>query len=137
MKVNKEFIKVTDALIKKIKERKITFGNGNVLIAKPPVEEKSKGGIIIAEESREAESKKAGFAKVIAIPNNLDPQGGDIPVKPGDYVWFTYVADQPIYYKALSELSGVTIPKETLFYTSDNELIAVISKEEVELNEND
>ena len=132
MKINKDFIKMSEKLIKEIADKKITFGNGNVLIAKPPAQEQTRGGIIIAEEARELENKRAGFAKVIALPNNLDVEGGDIPVKVGDYVWFTFVADNPIYYKALAELADISIPKETLFYTSDSELIAAVSKEEVE-----
>ena len=136
MKINKDFIKLTDSLIHQISEKNITFGNGNVLIAKPPVEEQTRGGIIIADESRELEAKRAGFAKVIALPNNMDPTGGDIPVKVGDYVWFTYVADNPLYYKALTEITGVVIPKETLFFTSDSELVAVVDRSEVE-NERD
>lgn len=132
MRINKDFINMTNDLIKQIADKKITFGNGNVLIAKPPVEEKSKGGIIIAEEARELENKRAGFAKVIALPNNMDIEGGDIPVKVGDYVWFVFVADSPIYYKALSEITEIKIPAETLFFTGDAQLIATVSREEVE-----
>lgn len=130
--VTKEFVQLTNKLIKGIKEHKITVGNGNVLIAKPPVEEKTRGGIVIADMARELEQKRMGFGKVIAIPTNLDPDNGDIDIKPGDYVWFVFVSDNPIHYKSIGQITGVDIPKETLFYTGDNEIIAKISGEAVE-----
>lgn len=130
--VSKEFVELTDKLIKAYKKLNIQVGNGNLIIAKPPVEEKTRGGIIVADVARELESKRAGFAKIIAIPNNLDPDNGDLPLKPGDYIWFTYVADNPLYVKALSALSGITIPPETVYFTGDNEVIQRINKEEVE-----
>lgn len=130
--VSKEFIELSDKLIKAYKKLDIQVGNGNLIIAKPPVEEKTRGGIIVADMARELESKRAGFAKIIAIPNNLDPDNGDLPLKPGDYVWFTYVADNPLYVKALSALSGITIPPETIYFTGDNEVIQRINREEVE-----
>lgn len=130
--VSKEFVELSDKLIKAYKKLGIQVGNGNLIIAKPPVEEKTRGGIIVADMARELESKRAGFAKIIAIPNNLDPDNGDLPLKPGDYVWYTYVADNPLYVKALSNLTGITIPPETVYFTGDNEVIQRIAKEEVE-----
>lgn len=130
--VSKEFVELSEKLIKAYADLKIEVGNGNVIIAKPPVEEKTRGGIIVADMARELESKRAGFAKVIAIPNNLEPDNGDIGIKPGDYIWFTYVADNPLYVKALSNLTGITIPPETVYFTGDNEIIQRIAKEQVE-----
>lgn len=130
--ISKEFVDLTNSLISRIKETGLEFGNGNVLLAKPMLQEKTSGGIILADDYRTLEQKRAGFAKVIAIPNNLDPQGGDLDIKPGDYVFFTYVADNPIYYNALGNILGVTIPKETVFYTSDAEIIAKASATQVE-----
>lgn len=130
--VDKKFIELTNKLISLYQELAIDVGNGNVILAKPPVEAVTKGGLHIPDEARELESKLAGFAKVIAIPNNLDPDNGDLNIKPGDYVWFTHVADQPIYRKALEKLGDLQIPKEMLFYTGDNEIIQKISADKVE-----
>lgn len=136
MRIDSNFVKMTDALIAKIKELGIVVSNGNVWIAKPPVQEKTTGGIFIADQARELELKNAGFAKVIAIPSNLDIEGGDAPIKPGDYVFFTWVADSPLYYPAVAELTGTSIPKETLFTTQDSEIIAVIPQSQVENSKN-
>ena len=130
--IDKKFIELTNKLISLYQELAIDVGNGNVILAKPPVEAVTKGGLHIPDEARELESKLAGFAKVIAIPNNLDPDNGDLNIKPGDYVWFTHVADQPIYRKALEKLGDLQIPKEMLFYTGDNEIIQKISADKVE-----
>lgn len=130
--VNKEFIELTNKLISGIKEKGITVGNGNVLIAKPQVEEKTRGGIVIADMARELEQKRMGFGKVISIPTNLDPDNGDLDIKPGDYIWFVFVSDSPIHYKSISQITGVDIPKETLFYTGDNEIIAKIDGQIIE-----
>ena len=130
--VDKKFIELTNKLISLYQELAIDVGNGNVILAKPPVEAVTKGGLHIPDEARELESKLAGFAKVIAIPNNLDPDNGDLNIKPGDYVWFTHVADQPIYRKVLEKLGDLQIPKEMLFYTGDNEIIQKISADKVE-----
>lgn len=132
--ITKEFTELTNMLIQRINEKEVTLGNGNVLLAKPQVQEKTAGGLFLADEFREHEHKKAGFAKVLAIPSNLSPADGDIDIKPGDYVFFTYVADNPIYYAALGQILNVNIPKETVFYTSDAEIIAKVSASKVEGN---
>ena len=130
--IKPEFIEFTNRLVEQIKNKNLVFGNGNVLIAKPPSEEVTKGGIIIADVARELESRRSGFGKVIALPNNLEPKDGDIPITIGCYVFFTYVSDLPLNYKAISEITGVPIPKETLFYTADSEIICTVSAEHVE-----
>lgn len=135
MKITRDFIEFTDKLTKALEDKKVVFGNGNVLLAKLPVETKTSGGLHLPDEVREDENKRRGFGRVIAIPNNLDtrPDSGDIPIKPGDFIWFVHVAENPVYYAALSVLTGVSIPKETVFYTGDNEIIAKVSSDQFEV----
>lgn len=134
--VSKEFVELSDKLIIGFQEKRILVGNGNVIIAKPTAEEKTKGGIVIADITRELDQKRMGFGRVIAIPQNLDPANGDIDIKPGDYIWFVFVSDSPIHYKSIGEIVGVTIPKETVFFTGDNEIIAKVSSDEVHAKSN-
>lgn len=128
--VTKEFVKLTDKIIAGLKELTIT-GNGNVLIAKPPVEERTQGGLYISDGERELEHKKRGFGRVLSIPVNLNPEAGDLDLRPGDYVFYTWTAENPVNREQLGALLGVSIPKEMLAHTQDAEIILQVDPKKV------
>lgn len=107
-------------------------GNGNVIIAKPEINrmQKSKGGIIIAQSRTDLDLKRAGFGRILSIPINLHPENGqDMPLQVGDFAFFTFASENPIYREALSEIIQVEIPKDTITFTSDAEIIFTIPQE--------
>lgn len=128
--ITKDFKDLTDKIIKGLEEKKFLTGNGNVLIAKPPVEEK-RGSILLPEMVRELEAKKKGFGRILSVPINLSPDTGDLPLKAGDYAFYTYVAESPVNRLQLGEIIGVSIPEEMLTHTQDAEVILLVGAEMV------
>lgn len=108
--ISKEFVELTDRLIEKVKAQGIETGNGNVLLCKPGVEEKTKGGIIVADAAYGSDSKynqkKRNFARILAVPSNLAPDEGDMNLKVGDYVFYTYTAEAALNPLALDFIYG-------------------------------
>jgi len=121
--ITKEFVELTDKLIASLKSNESITGNGNILLAKPPVEDKSKGGLFIPEVAKELEAKKRGFGRVLSIPKNLRPEDGDLPLEPGDYVFYTWTAENPVNREQLGTVLDVKIPPEMLSHTQDAEVI--------------
>lgn len=132
--ITKEFIELTDKIIKGLHFTGSIVGNGNLLIAKPPVEDKTKGGLFVPEMAKELEQKKRGFGRVLAIPNNLRPEDGDLPLEPGDYVFYTWTAENPVNREMLGNIIDVKIPPEMLAHTLDAEVILMLKAETVHSN---
>lgn len=139
--IDKEFIELTDRLIKKIEESGIQTGNGNVLLCKPGVSEKTKGGIVLADTMYSSDSKynqkRRNFARIIAIPGNLAPDQGDMDLQVGDYVFYTYTAETPLNPMALDFIYDEPLNYEDdgkhpfLTTTQDAEIIQTIPQKVV------
>jgi co-chaperonin GroES (HSP10) len=129
--INKEFIKETDQLIKAIKKRKITLVNGNVLVAKVKVDSVTKGGIILTDDTKDLESKKNGFGRILALPDGFG-QEGDAPLSVGQYV--IYPHDEPYYpyVQTLRELLQIPIEDKFLYTVRDNNVLMTIPAEEIQ-----
>lgn len=122
---------LSDKIIEALKDKKFVFGNGNVLLFKPPIENKTSGGIFKPDMATELENKQRNFARILTIPKNLDPDSGDLNLKIGDYCFYTFVAENPIHRESLQNILGVDLPKETICFTTDAEIVCTIPAEVV------
>ena len=135
MKVTKDFITITDKLIDLVKLRNIVLENGNVLVAKPQVEEKTEGGIYISNETKEKEQYTTGFGRIIAIPRNLRPSNKDgepmdADIRVGDYVIYSHATHYRPTLTGLRVVLGVSdFPDHFLYVVSDPEILMTVKKD--------
>ena len=128
--IAKDFVEQSDKLIEAFKALRLSTGNGNVIIAKPVLHvTKGKGLIITSSAHQTRELKRSGFGRIISIPNNLDPSKGDMDLKVGNYCFYTFASENPIYRPAFEDLAGMQIREEFLTFTSDAEIIIQVPSE--------
>lgn len=133
--MNKEFKDMTDKLIKAYKTKVKSVENGNVIIAKHTLEEKTKGGIIITESAKALENRRSGFGRVIALARNIKPLNedgsmtGDMIAEVGDYVMFVHESVYKPSKALLTPLLGVDYPEDMLWITVDKDIISVFEFE--------
>lgn len=90
LKVTKEFLDLTDSMITSLKEKNTCFENGNVLLVKVPLENKSV--IAIAPGKFEQDQiYQSGLARVIGVPRLLDEKT-DARFKAGDFVIYNHAS---------------------------------------------
>lgn len=125
--IQKEYVELTDTLIKQIQAREIVLENGNCLIAKVKAEEVTKGGIIKA--STETEDYLRGFGRVLSCPRNLRPKDEndnvlDADVHVGDYIVHSHEARYKPYPKCLEEILDIEgIPEDVFYVVQDKDII--------------
>lgn len=95
--LNKDWIELTDALIKKASEVQMNALNGDILVAKVPPPKKTAGGIHLAGTYSNRLSYFEGFGRIIQLPaSGFASTEGEIPVpttmKNGDFIVFTHTA---------------------------------------------
>lgn len=133
MIVTKEFEQATDKLIAAFKKKIKNVENGNLFIAKHVMEEKTKGGIIITEKSKELENRRSGYGRVLAKARNiktLDSEGqmtGDADVEVGDYVIFTHEAVYKPPHGVLVNRLGIVYPEDMIWVITDRDIITVFN----------
>ena len=128
--ITKEFTELTDKLIKLWDEKVKSTENGNIIVAKPTMEEKTKGGLYLSDGAKALSEKLTGFGRVIAVARNIIPTKdgeltGDADVKVGDYILFVHEAVYKPPRQALQQLLGIEYTENLLWTTTDKEIIAV------------
>jgi co-chaperonin GroES (HSP10) len=124
--VNKEFIEETDKIIQKIRERQIYLENGNVLVAKVKVEQKTAGGLILSEESTKTDNYQNGFGRILALP---PMQEGDAGLKVGDFIFHSHEARYKIFDRAIRECLDYLVEKDLIYSVQDSDVIFRVPKE--------
>lgn len=123
--ITQEFMIATDAIISRLKEKDAQFVNGNVLIAIPEVRQKTEGGIVLSEGTKELEQNRQGFGRILALPINLNPEAGDAPLKIGDFADFVHTSVYKKDPKVLRHLLKLNLPENLLYIVSDPEFLCV------------
>lgn len=129
--INAEFIQETDKLIALVKERGIQLENGNLLVAKVKVDTKTAGGLFLSDDTVHMKEYHSGFARILALPNNLGLGEGDAKLCVGDYICFTHESRYRLFDEAIREVMGQMIEKDSLFAVQDSEVILHIPKEKL------
>lgn len=129
--INEEFMKETDKIIARIKERGLRAENGNVLVAKVKVEQKTAGGLILSEDSTKIDNFHNGFARILALPPMTED---DAPLKIGDFVFHSHEARYKIFDKAIREALDYIVEKDLIYSVQDSEIIFQIPVEKLQGN---
>jgi co-chaperonin GroES (HSP10) len=124
-------------LTKEFLGRHITPCGYRVLVMPAPVPEKTKGGLILTESTRQINYQEATFGKVIALGKECYlnkeafPLGAHVAV--GDWCDFTGIERVPkrLIYR---NNDGTTFEK-LLFYVNDNRFLGVMDNPDDILNE--
>ena len=128
--INKQFIKDSDQIIQAVRERGVKLEHGNVLVAKVQMDRKTAGGITLVDDYVDREEYKAGFARILALPEGF---GGpsDADLKVGQYVIFSHEARYKPYLTALREVLGLEIIDNFVYTVQDNNIILTIDAEKL------
>lgn len=135
--ITPEFIEFSDKVIARFAELGFDAGNGNVVIIKPGVAQKTAGGIYRPDMEQELDKKKQNFARIASIPNNLDPSQGDMDLKVGNYCFYNFVAENPLHPDVLSSMLGFTVNSRGnedpfITYTQDREIVGQVTAESIQ-----
>lgn len=125
--INAEFIKETDKLIEKIKERGIRLENGNVLVAKVKTDRMTKGGLYMADDHAKREDYKNGFARILALPPMTED---DAKLSVGDYILHSHESRYKVYPDAIREVLDYIVEDDLIFSVQDNEVILTIKADQ-------
>lgn len=124
----------TDKLIKAIEGKVKAVENGNILIAKPSLEEKTKGGLYVSSGHKDLQEKLAGFGRVVGMARNIQPYDdgkmtGDVDCEIGDFALWVHEAcyKPPRHY--LQQILGMEYPENMLWVITDKEIIAIFKNE--------
>lgn len=126
--INEEFMKETDKLIARIKERGLKAENGNLIVAKVKVEQKTAGGLILTEDSTRVDNTHNGFARILALPPMVD---GDADLKVGDFVFFPHDNRYKIFDGAFRTALNYMVEKDLVYSVQDSEVIFKITAEDL------
>jgi hypothetical protein len=107
LKVSKDFVEMSDAMIASLFEKKTTQENGNVLLLKVPLLNSSTIAIVEGKYHQD-QVYQAGFARVLGCPRLLDANT-DAKIKVGDYVIFSHAAKYTISNLVVQWLFGVKL----------------------------
>jgi co-chaperonin GroES (HSP10) len=141
MRVTDSYIQITNKLIELVESRKIRMENGNVLIAKPEIEETTAGGLVIPSAALEREKYATGFGRVISLPRNLRPVGADgfaldADLKVGDYILYSHSTHYRPLPAAVRLMLGVAdFPDHFIYIVTDPEVMSTVPKEIVHQEE--
>ena len=125
--INAEFIKETDKLIEKIKERGIRLENGNVLVAKVKTDRMTKGGLYMADDHAKREDYKNGFARILALPPMTED---DAKLSVGDYILHSHESRYKVYPDAIREVLDYIVEDDLIFSVQDNEVLLTIKADQ-------
>ncbi len=104
--------------------------NGNIFIAKPALEEKTKGGLYVSSGHKELQEKLAGFGRIVGMARNIMAYNdgeitGDVDCEVGDYVCFIHEATYKPPRIILQQILGAEYPENFLWTTTDKEILMV------------
>lgn len=134
MVISKVFKEQTDQMIEAIKNKVKAVENGNILVAKPSLEEKTAGGLYVSSGHKELQEKLAGFGRIVGMARNILAYDdgkitGDVDCEVGDYVLFVHEATYKPPRIILQKIFGIEYPENFLWATTDKEIIAVFKPE--------
>lgn len=113
IRINKEFVELTDAMIEIARTKQATFENMNIVLVKLPLEDSSV--ITTADSFKKMESYKSGLGRVIALPRVLNAE--DVGVCPesinvGDYVIYSHEAKYTLNTPVVNFLFDLSLDNE-------------------------
>lgn len=122
-----EFKQFSDKLIELVKQKNLVPRSCNFLLCKPVIEEKTEGGIVLSKGAVDLTQRRSGYARVVAVPNNIadDPSYNDI--RPGDWVMYNHEGHYKPPIEAIRMALGVKdFPENYLYLVLDKEILFTI-----------
>lgn len=141
LKVTKDFLEMTDALIESFKEKEASNENGNVLLVKVPLVNTSTIAIVEGKFQQD-QIYQSGLARVIGVPRLLTPET-DAKIKPGDFVIFSHASKYTLSSLVVQWLLGVKLTENKpndfveeynsfpVVVITDRDIITVIPPEKI------
>ncbi len=122
LNLNKDFVELTDMMIKTVKKKKLSFENMNFMICKVPTKDKSSTIITISDgHEKKREAYKSGIGRIISVPRLLNEKTDANP-SIGDYVIYSHEAPYSVYETVTDYLFDMSMT----FNTEDGSPIALI-----------
>lgn len=139
IKINKEFVELTDAMVEIAKTKKAIFENMNIVLVKLPLEDSSV--ITTADSFKKMESYKSGLGRVIALPRLLNDENVGVcaeSIQVGDYVIFSHEAKYTLNTPVVNFLFDLNLDNEEsknpVICIRDVDVIGVLKAEIVQTN---
>lgn len=119
------FLDFTDKTAFLFKERNVVARSCNYIVARVTVADKTKGGLHKSQKSIDKETRESGYARVIAVPNNVSEDNAYNDIQPGMFIMARFSSFSGIVRDTAALMTGVSdFPDGILFTVLDQEIQA-------------